>query len=123
MSLPWKGIFTSKGHGAGLRERAKNFQNQTNTILSGPNASDLGGASLSSENVQPKALPNSSSNDWLDLLTGDGTDLNPFANPVKEHYDDQAVSESCPSLGVDPSDNGTKQYINCLKSLTGPQMV
>lgn len=122
VSLPWKGIFTNEGLGARLYEQAKNCQKQTSSYLSGRHSSDLGGASLSCESVQPKTLPNSSSSNWLDLLTGDETHLNPFSNNVNEQYDDQAGSQSSPSLDVKPSDNGTKQYINCLKSLSGPQM-
>ncbi|XP_021751810.1 probable phosphoinositide phosphatase SAC9 [Chenopodium quinoa] len=121
VSLPWKEIFTNEGHGARLREQAKKFQKQTNTLLPGPHSSTLGGASLSREIVQPKTLPNSSSSEWFDLLTGDGTDLNPFANSVNEHCDDRTGSES-PPLVEKPSDNGAKQYINCFKSLAGPQM-
>ncbi|KNA08907.1 hypothetical protein SOVF_158480, partial [Spinacia oleracea] len=121
VSLPWKAVFTNESRGARLLEHAKNCQKQ-NTFLSGPHSSAVGGASLSSETVQPKTLPNSSSNDWLDLLTGDGMHLNPFSNPLNEHNDDQAGSQTSPSLDVKPSDKGGEQYIECLKSLTGPQM-
>ncbi|XP_057546802.1 probable phosphoinositide phosphatase SAC9 isoform X2 [Amaranthus tricolor] len=116
VSIPWNEVFINKGHGARLRKQAKNYQKQTNILVPVPRADDL-----SSEKKQPKTVPNSSSSDWLDLLTGDVTHLNPFANPVNEQHDDLALSQSS-STDMKPSDNATKQYINFLKSLTGPQM-
>lgn len=140
VSLPWKSIFTNEGHGARLREQAKKCQKQINP-LSSSLASLPGGASWSSGNVQPPTLSNSSSDNWLDLLTGDGTrsdtiplpvvenvdngrgdPLSFLDNPVNEYQDDEIHCQSSPSLEVKPSDNGAKQYINCLKSLAGPQM-
>ena len=118
VSIPWNEVFINKGHGARLRKQAKNYQKQTNILVPVPRADDL-----SSEKKQPKTVPNSSSSDWLDLLTGDVTHLNPFANPVNEQHDDLALSQSSSSTDMKPSDNATKQYINFLKSLTGPQMV
>ncbi|KAL2920819.1 putative phosphoinositide phosphatase SAC9 [Bienertia sinuspersici] len=122
-SLPWQSVFTNEGHGARLREQAKNSQKQTNTFLPGPHTSAVGGASLTSEKLQQKSLPNTSSSDLLDLLTGDVTLVNPFANAVNEHHDDEAGSQPSPTVDVKAADNSSKQYINCLKTLTGPQMV
>ncbi|KAL9240699.1 hypothetical protein vseg_014887 [Gypsophila vaccaria] len=132
--LPWKGIFTNQGYGARLREKGKECQKQTKTI-SGL-SSQLTDVHVSSKNVQP-TVNNSSSSDWFDLLTGEGTHSDPFTQPVVEklnneshdplsflddplsaHYDEKDVHHSSSSLSVEPSHNGANHYIDCLKSVT-----
>lgn len=139
VSLPWKSIFNNEGYGARLRELAKKRHQQLGNFLCSSHASPLSKSSLSSENVQSPTLLNSSSNNWLDLLTGDGTTSDPTPlpvvekadngsggsfsdNPFSEHSGNDAGPRSSPSLDMKQSDNGGKQYINCLKSLAGPQM-
>lgn len=139
VSLPWKSIFNNEGYGARLRELAKKRHKQLGNFLCSSHASPLSNSSLSSENVQPQTLLNSSSNNWLDLLTGDGTPSDPMSlpvvekadngpgdsfsdNPFSEHSGNDASPRSSPSPDMKLSDNGGKQYINCLKSLAGPQM-
>jgi len=138
VSLPWKSIFNNEGCGARLLEQAKKSHKQISNF-SCSHASPLSNRSLSSENVQPPTLLNSSSNNWLDLLTGDGTISDPAPLPVMEKVDkgqgdsslDNPFSERTgdntgpwsSAVGVKQADNGARQYINCLKSLAGPQMV
>ncbi|XP_074320101.1 putative phosphoinositide phosphatase SAC9 [Silene latifolia] len=138
--LPWKGIFTNQGHGGRLSEKAKKFQKQTKTLFSGHSRTS-GDVSVSSVNVQP-TVHNSLSNNWLDLLTGDGTHSDPITqpviekldsdnkdilsfldNPLSESYDNKDGSQSPSSLGGQSSQNGAKHYIDWLKSLTGAQMI
>lgn len=140
VSLPWTSVFNNEDYGARLREQAKKSQKQINTFSSSSHTSSLGSSTLSNENVQLPTLANSSSDNWLDLLTGDGTHKDPAppvvekvdngrrdvlsssVNPFSEHSSNEAHPRPSPSLDVKHSDNRANQYINCLKSLTGPQM-
>ncbi|KAH9602590.1 hypothetical protein KSS87_021997, partial [Heliosperma pusillum] len=135
--LPWKGIFDNQGLGASLREKAKQCQKQIKTIVSGNSGL------VSCENVQStvQSVHDSSSNNWLDLLTGEMTPSDPIAqpvvekldneskdllsfvdNPTSEHYDEKDARHSSASLDVKPS-HGANHYIECLKSLTSSNKI
>ena len=85
----------------------------------------------------------SSSNNWLDLLTGEegfpnhideqvtestvdeGSDFLDFLDQAAVEYQGAAKSEKSFSSSVNTGTQGSssQQYINCLKSLVGAQMV
>ncbi|XP_004287153.1 PREDICTED: uncharacterized protein LOC101296222 [Fragaria vesca subsp. vesca] len=138
VSLPWKGAFNKEGPGARLPEQAKIFQNETNSSLSRSNTNPFYGAS--SKIVPPPVQPSASANNLVDLLTGEIISEH-FAQPVIGNavdkqgdlldFLDQAVVEYhgaqndlklSSSHDGRSSDSSSQQYIDRLKSLTGPRM-
>ncbi|XP_022734790.1 probable phosphoinositide phosphatase SAC9 isoform X1 [Durio zibethinus] len=140
VSLPWNGVFANEGYGARLTELAKKFQKETNPFLSGLDTNPVSGTSPSNEALSTLARQGSA-NDWIDLLTGGDVFSESVSQPVTENaayeggdlldFLDQAVVDChgpetdhkslTPQKGS-PQESGTQKYINCLKSLTGPNM-
>lgn len=140
VSLPWTGVFNNEGPGARLCELGKKFQRPTNPSLSNTDTNPFLGTALSNENASAPAQPDASASPWVDLLSGESTHpLSTFqpemANDLYQGDDlldflDNAVSGnrgaeeevkvSSPQDGR-PLD-GAQQYINVLKSLTGPRI-
>ncbi|XVE80883.1 hypothetical protein DITRI_Ditri15bG0016800 [Diplodiscus trichospermus] len=140
VSLPWNGVFHNEGNGARLTELAKKFKKETNSFLSGSDTNPFSGTSLSSEAVSTSARQGSA-NDLVDLLTGGDVFSESISQPVAENvayeggdfldFLDQAVVEyhgpetdhrSSTSQDGRRHESGTQKYINCLKSLAGPNM-
>ncbi|KAJ0092940.1 hypothetical protein Patl1_26812 [Pistacia atlantica] len=141
VSLPWRGVFSQEGPGAGILELAKKIQKQPNSLLSSSDTNPYVDTSLSNEKVSTSVQQNASANPWADLLTGGDTFSDPAYEPVTRNVEhegndlldflDQAVVEyhgtetdhKAPSKqGERPPDRGAQQYINCLKSLAGSHM-
>lgn len=141
-SLPWRDILTNEGPGTKLIELAKSIQMEINPFLSRSNTRPFDGTSANVSVSEP-VQSSSSSNNWLDLLTGEDGFSNHIDQPVTERIVDQgsefldfldqaaveyqgaAKSEISFSSSVETGTQGSssQQYINCLKSLVGPQMV
>lgn len=96
----------------------------------------------SSEDVLPSLQQRTSTNIWVDLLTGEDTFSEPISQPVKEKvvnegsdfldFLDQATIEfsgaqndqkHSSSQDIQPPESSSQQYISCLTSLAGPRMV
>lgn len=142
VSLPWGGILTNEGPGATLVEIAKSFQKETNPFLSSSDTNPFFGAS-SLENMSASVQTRASGNDWVDLLTGGDSFPVHIAQPVTENtldkgsdlvgFLDQVVVEChvgaendkklSSSQDSKTSVSSSQQYISCLKSLAGPQLV
>ncbi|KAG2727625.1 hypothetical protein I3760_01G166000 [Carya illinoinensis] len=140
VSLPWRGIFTNDGPGERLNELAKRSHKETNPSLSSIDSNPFLGTS-SSEDVPPSVQQITSTNLWVDLLTGEETSSEPFSQPVREKvvnegsdlldFLDQAAIEfsgaqndqrHSSSQDMQTSDSISQQYITCLTSLAGPRM-
>ncbi|GKV29305.1 hypothetical protein SLEP1_g38242 [Rubroshorea leprosula] len=136
VSLPWTGIFTNKGPGARLNELVKNVQKQTGSLLTSSDANPFYGSSLPDE-VPSKSVQVSSTNNLVDLLTGEKMISDSVSQPISENvineggelldFLDQAVVEyrhpknnNYKSLDARPQDSGAQQYINIMKSLVEP---
>lgn len=139
VSLPWKGIYTGEGPGARLFELTKKSLKEANfspALEKNPFADDLSHAEVST-----RPQPNASADLWVDLLTGESAPSISIPPPVIEssvHEDsnfldflDEAVSgpqngnldsDVIPLQVGRPSDNGAPQYIDCFKSLAGPNL-
>lgn len=134
-------MLTEEGSGARLIERAKTFQEESNPFLPSSETNPFFGAS-SSENVSSSVQPSDRGNDWVDLLTGEGTfsdhiaqsvtgcdvdkggDLLDFLDQAVVEYNGAEVGSKFPSTNDGrTSESGSQQYINCLRSLAGSQMV
>lgn len=141
VSLPWRDVFSNEGPGARINELTKKFQKEANPFSHSSDANPFSVTSLSSEIVSPSVKQSSSTN-WLDLLTGEDMFSEPVSqsatqNNVHEGSDflnflDEAVIDNrgtetdhkfSSSKDVRPPDSSAQKYINCLKSLAGPQMV
>ncbi|GMH21986.1 hypothetical protein Nepgr_023829 [Nepenthes gracilis] len=138
-SLPWEGVFANEGPGARLCELAAKCQKEPFYELDEAvnKAAPLGHSSLSNEDMIGPAQPNSSSSQWVDLLTGESTYSDSISQPVVEtergggdlldfldksvnkNHIDGTVSRCFPSQDVNLSHSSAKQYINVVKSLTG----
>ena len=140
VSLPWKDVFSKEGHGARLYELAQKFRKETNPFLSALDTNPFA-ASLSNETV-PQTVQTDASANWLDLLTGESEPSESISQPVRENVmsgggdllafldnnvtgnkDAEADSMFSTSKDGRASDGGAQKYINCLKSLVGPNMV
>lgn len=141
VSLPWRGIFNNEGPGATLIDLTKSVKEETNPFLSGSDTNPFNGSSFH-ENASASVQSSSSGNNWPDLLTGGERLPDHIAQPVTENivgqgsdlldFLDQAVVEYHGGAENDKnlsssgdcrsSVSSSQQYINCLKSLAGPQM-
>ncbi|KAM5548265.1 putative phosphoinositide phosphatase SAC9 [Rosa sericea] len=139
VSLPWKGVFNKEGPGARLPEQAKNFQNETKPSFSRSDTNPFSGAS--SNDVALPVQPCVSADNLVDLLTGEvilseqiaqpvignavdkGGDLLDFLDQaVVEYHGAQNDHKLSSSHDGRSSDSSSQQYIDRLKSLTGPRM-
>ncbi|XP_010278654.1 PREDICTED: probable phosphoinositide phosphatase SAC9 [Nelumbo nucifera] len=147
VSLPWKGILSTEGHGEKFCKLLDKFQEtnnksqETNPFLCGSDTNPFVGASLANGNV-PSTQPNATSGIWVDLLTGDAMLPDSIAQPqtknvssvggelldflddaVTKYHGPEADSKfSSPKDEGGPDDSATQHYINCLKALTGLNM-
>lgn len=141
ISLPWRDIYTREGPGARLYERTINCQKDTNPFLSGTDTNPFG-TTLSNDKVSKSVQPDTFTNPWVDLLSGENTASESISQPATEmvvheggdilsFLDDHVMqysnggndSKSVRSQDSKPSDTGAEQYINCFKLLAGPRMV
>lgn len=143
VSLPWSGVFNNEGSGARIAEAAKKSLKETkaNPFLSGAESNPFSNTSLTNETVMP-SMQNSSSANWLDLLTGEDKISEPVSEPFSHPLAQNNVQEGSDSLdfldqavieyhGAERDNkfssshdaNNVQKYINCLKTLAGPQMV
>lgn len=140
VSLPWKDVFSKEGHGARLYELAQKSQKETNPFLFALDTNPFAAASLSNETL-PQTVQTDASANWLDLLTGESKPSESISQPeggnvtygggdLLAFLDDTitgnegAEADNIFSSSKDgrTSDSGAQQYINCLKSLVGPNM-
>ncbi|XP_031391527.1 probable phosphoinositide phosphatase SAC9 isoform X2 [Punica granatum] len=139
VSLPWQGIFTGEGPGAKLLELSKKIQKENNHFMSGSDTNPFAG-SLSSGIASPPNARGTSSNHFLDLLSGDYSFSEPISQPVTAqatheasddlNFLDQAIvvhhgAEDDQKSSSDyerSSEQGNTQYIRCLKSLAGADL-
>lgn len=142
VSLPWSGVFRNEGSGARIAELAKQCPKENNPFLSDAtdNHNPFSGSSLSNEIVPPPMQKRTSEN-WLDLLTGEDAFSEPVSLPLTQNnvqegsnlldFLDQAVIEYdgaetdkkfSSSHDARATDSSAQKYINCLKTLSGPQM-
>ncbi|KAG8654390.1 hypothetical protein MANES_05G186753v8 [Manihot esculenta] len=142
VSLPWSGVFNNEGSGARIAEAAKKSLKETkaNPFLSGAESNPFSNTSLTNETVMP-SMQNSSSANWLDLLTGEDKISEPVSEPFSHPLAQNNVQEGSDSLdfldqavieyhGAERDNkfssshdaNNVQKYINCLKTLAGPQM-
>ncbi|KAF5726840.1 hypothetical protein HS088_TW22G00524 [Tripterygium wilfordii] len=142
VSLPWRDIFANKGPGARLNDILKTIQEDVNPFLSNLDTNPFSGTDNTGN--EPQSLQKSASDNlWTDLLSGDDMLFLPASQPATENvaykgsdlldFLDHDVAEyhvantdhkiSCLQDKNQRSSGGSaEKYINCLKSLTGPQM-
>lgn len=140
VSLPWRSVFTNEGLGIRLIEHVKKFQEESNPFLSSPDVNQVNPPSI--ENVTPPVQASTSTDPFIDLLTGVDPLSHPLAQPVTENvvyeesdaldFLDQAVvayssaqsdHKNSSSEAGRYSDTRAEQYLNCLGSLTGLSLV
>ncbi|KDP35146.1 hypothetical protein JCGZ_10680 [Jatropha curcas] len=142
VSLPWNGVFSNEGSGARVAELAQQNLKEANPFLSTSNNSNnpFSGSSLSNQVVTPP-MQKSTSDNWLDLLTGEDAFSEPVSHPLAQNnvqggsdlldFLDHAVVEygagetdhKFSSLhDARPPDSSAQKYISCLKTLAGAQM-
>lgn len=138
VSLPWRDVFTNEGPGTRLIEHVKKFQEEVNPFLSGSDINPFNPSSTG--NVSPPEQGGTSADLLIDLLSGEDPLPHPLAQPVTENvvyeesdpldFLDQSVechsakTDSKNSLeGSRSSDNSAEQYLKCLRSLAGPNLV
>ncbi|XP_010413648.1 PREDICTED: probable phosphoinositide phosphatase SAC9 [Camelina sativa] len=142
ISLPWIGMFTCERTGGRLAELAR--KPDEDEIPFSP-SSDLNPFAAKSSQTETVSTPVHQKDPFpgnlLDLLTGEDSSSDPFPQPVVDSvasgdndmldFLDQAVveyrgSETVPGGSVPqdkrPKESGVHLYINCLKSLAGPNM-
>ncbi|KAI4324378.1 hypothetical protein L6164_023923 [Bauhinia variegata] len=136
VSLPWKSVFTNEDLGIRLIEHVKKFQEESNPFLSSPDVNQVNPPSI--ENVTPPVQASTSTDPFVDLLSGGDPLSHPLAQPVTENvvyeesdaldFLDQAVvahssaqsdHKNSSSEAGRYSDTKAEQYLNCLGSLTG----
>jgi hypothetical protein len=127
-SLPWRGIFTREGPGSNLlKAGTTNSQEE-----------DTANPFLSSSDTNPfGSTGNTSTNPWVDLLSGEVTapsePISHGGGDMLSFLDDHVVNKSnrrndstnLPSQEGKhkPSDNGSAElYLNCFKLLAGSQL-
>ncbi|KAJ4839192.1 putative phosphoinositide phosphatase sac9 [Turnera subulata] len=140
VSLPWRAIFSNEGPGAKATELAKKIQTKANPFLSVSDTNPLSGTSLSKQTASQSVVQSSSSN-FLDLLTGENISSEPVSQHVTQNsmpegsdfldFLDEAVTVyqgsgtdikiSSPEDGKSP-DAAAQKYINSLKAIAGSQM-
>ncbi|XP_019056722.1 PREDICTED: probable phosphoinositide phosphatase SAC9 isoform X2 [Tarenaya hassleriana] len=142
VSLPWKEVFANGGTEGRLAQLARKTNEDKNPISSCSDSNPFAATSLQTEALStPIQQQNPFPSDLVDLLTGEIISPDPISQPMVEHvarqdsdlldFLDQAVveyhgSETVPSgsspQGQRPNDSNAQLYLNCLKSLAGPNM-
>ncbi|XP_054798081.1 LOW QUALITY PROTEIN: probable phosphoinositide phosphatase SAC9 [Prosopis cineraria] len=138
VTLPWRGMLTDEGPGRRLVEHVRKFQTGTNPFLSVSDINPFN--SSSSKNSSPPVQRSTSADLFIDLLTGEDPLAHPLVQPVTENvvykesdaldFLDQAAVEyqsaksdhKISAFKDASSDTSAKQYLSCLKSLTGPSL-
>ncbi|TYJ44804.1 hypothetical protein E1A91_A02G009400v1 [Gossypium mustelinum] len=129
VSLPWNEVFANEGRGAKLTELATKYQKETNPSLSGSDTNPFSSTSISDEAV-PASAKQGAAYKGFDLLPPGDLSSEPVTYPVTDL--DQAFVGGCHGPETDcksstsqdskPQENGSEKYLNCLKSLAGPNM-
>ncbi|CAL9245733.1 unnamed protein product [Arabidopsis halleri] len=142
ISLPWKRMFTCERTGGRLAELARKPDEDESPFSSCSDLNPFAATSLQTETVStPVQQKDPFPSNLFDLLTGEDSSSDPFPQPVVEcvasggndmlDFLDQAVVEYRGSATVPgesvpqdkrPKDSGAHLYLNCLKSLAGPNM-
>uniref|UniRef100_A0A7N1A990 Phosphoinositide phosphatase SAC9 n=1 Tax=Kalanchoe fedtschenkoi TaxID=63787 RepID=A0A7N1A990_KALFE len=125
--LSWRSIFDGEGHVEKLLLPDRKCMIQSNPLLSLRDTNPYKGSSTASAKDVSTATP--ISNNWMDLLTGEVTPLNP--KPVPDSTPSEAISERGEQLQAQASSvqggtevsNGPQEYLHCLNLLGGPNMV
>lgn len=142
VSLPWKRVFTNEGSGARLTERAKGSKRETKSSSSGSDINPFIAASFLNETGSSSVQQRASTNNLVDLLTGENIHSESVPQPIEASvpYDggdpldflDQAVVQyhnaetdhrSFSPQDGKHTDSSSQQYTNCLKYLTGSHTV
>ncbi|KAG9135943.1 hypothetical protein Leryth_025787 [Lithospermum erythrorhizon] len=121
-SLPWRSIFTGEGTRF-LLVNINTQSTQTNPFLSGVDENPFAGGLSSNEIMSPEKA-GTSSNMWVDLLTGEPKVSDSSSQPVMgpllhqqtdllDFLDDSDIHSQEPTDGS--ADKATNQYINCFK--------
>lgn len=138
VSLPWKRVFTNERSGARLTERAKGSKRETKSSSSGSDINPFIAASFLNETGSSSVQQRASTNNLVDLLTGENIHSESVPQPIEASvpYDggdpldflDQAVVQyhnaetdhrSFSPQDGKHTDSSSQQYTNCLKYLTG----
>lgn len=141
VSVPWDGVYHNYDPGARIAELAKKGLTESSSHLSSTHNNPFSGTSPADEHSTPP-VQQSASADWLDLLTGGDEFSEAVSHPLSQNnvqegsdfldFLDQTVSEDhgtetfhalSSSQDRQSPDIGAEKYINCLKTLVGPQMV
>ncbi|KAF2589070.1 hypothetical protein F2Q70_00041149 [Brassica cretica] len=142
VSLPWKGMFTSERTGGRLAEIAGKTKEDEVPFSSCSDSNPFAAKTLQTETVSTPVQQNDPfPSNLLDLLTGEVSASDPFPQPAVEcvasggndmlDFLDQAVvqysgPETVPSMSSSqdksPRESGSHLYLNCLKSVMGPNM-
>ncbi|XP_021912053.1 probable phosphoinositide phosphatase SAC9 [Carica papaya] len=142
VSLPWKRVFTNEGSGARLTERAKGSKRETKSSSSGSDINPFIAASFLNETGSSSVQQRASTNNLVDLLTGENIHSESVPQPIEASvpYDggdpldflDQAVVQyhnaetdhrSFSPQDGKHTDSSSQQYTNCLKYLTGSHTI
>lgn len=143
ISLPWERMFTCERTGGRLAELARKPDEDEIPFSSCSDLNPFAAKSSQTETVStPVQQKDPFPSNLIDLLTGEDSSSDPFPQPVMEcaasgdndmlDFLDQAVveyrgSETVPTGSVPqdkrPKESGGHLYLNCLKSLAGPNMV
>ncbi|KAG9158712.1 hypothetical protein Leryth_027331 [Lithospermum erythrorhizon] len=133
-SLPWRSIFTGEGPFMRLCSNINTQSTQTNPFLSGVDENPFAGGLSSNEIMSPEKA-GTSSNMWVDLLTGEPKVSDSSSQPVMgpllhqqtdllDFLDDSDIHSQEPTDGRNSdsntilqgsADKATNQYINCFK--------
>ncbi|KAL0866200.1 hypothetical protein Bca101_045318 [Brassica carinata] len=142
ISLPWKGMFTCERTGGRLSEIARKTKEDDIPFSSCSDSNPFAAKSLQTETVsKPVQQKDPFPSNLLDLLTGEVSSSDPFPEPAVKciasgsndmlDFLDQAVVEYNGSETVhgvsfpqdkSPKESGSHLYLNCLKSVVGPNM-
>ncbi|KAF3523617.1 hypothetical protein F2Q69_00049533 [Brassica cretica] len=142
ISLPWKRMFTSDRTGGRLAEIARITKEDELHFSSCSDMNPFAAKSLQTETVStPVQQKDPFPSNLLDLLTGEVSSSDPFPQPAVESiasggndmldFLDQAVveysgSETAPGVSFpqdkSPRESASHLYLNCLKSVVGPNM-
>ncbi|XP_071721407.1 probable phosphoinositide phosphatase SAC9 isoform X2 [Rutidosis leptorrhynchoides] len=120
ISLPWRDIFASEGHGLSVYKRVTNSKDDFNDIPS--KTRNTTNVALTDDVLSPEKSYMSAS-PQVDLLTGDnvisGSDSQPMTD-ISLHDRDLNIKELEKARLQDkiPTKNGAQQYISCFEMLT-----
>ncbi|VFQ87587.1 unnamed protein product [Cuscuta campestris] len=137
--LPWRFIFNGEGPGLRLYEDINRHHLEANPFMSGFETNPFA-SNLSNDDVLPTTLADTSSNSWVDLLTGEirtSDSVTEIAGGTVAHkerdlldfLDDSiveqqhGVNDATNAISLEgASDDCTHKYIDCLKHIADPNL-